>query len=726
MTQQELQDLDRYLEEMGVKDDSLRHRLQGALPWVDEEDLTKVAATSHLPVVVRINNPPHSVSGLHPLFVVCDASGGLGRMRRAFSQMERPCYGLLLPGMTPEMGIASGADLAELYMIAIRAQQRDGPYILGGVGMGCIVAYEVAVQLQKKRDQVDVLLMFEDPCLREVWSIVQQPWFKLYKLVERERPDKDMADYLSQCQMLCRDGVECQLDYVRSLVPDSTPASEWNETIQEVLQHSGLGGYGWEETLETWAALYQLTGADQARSLSIAEFVLKLNSLDNINSQLEYLSSNFRPPGDEEDSWDEKLNNVISKVSFLKYLTSRYKPGAIFKGECIFAHAGPACTVKDVIAGWAARSLKPIALFIQPVAMCCIETERLVSPQAVASRIEFSINSASRRLASTRQARSECLSSSQTGWISGTQPSPSLNPETRSVFAVALNSHCSESHYSALERHSILSHSRVGHGDGGPLASLPAWILHDEKGDAGGFIRSMARALPLPCYGLCMGTDASSCSSIDDLANSYADLIVSMQHEGPHLVVGCSIVGCMLAFSVGCHIERKGKQAMLILVDGSCILPSIPLHEPMWYALFYALREMGTLKVGIGDFVELMNTTASPVDQLGVVRTFKPAGAITDDKWDAIIYTLLDRAAVLKTLMDKYDPAYAFRGPVAAVMPSDRLGAAFLEANREACKGPISYMPIECKHTEYMISKRNRQMACSVIQDAVLEVLEMV
>ncbi|CAD7696942.1 unnamed protein product, partial [Ostreobium quekettii] len=634
MTQEELQDLDRYLEDMGVKDDNLRHRLQGALPWVDEEDLAKAstASSSTLPAIIRLNNPSASGSALPPLFVVHDAAGGLGGMRGAFSHMERPCYGLLLQEATLKASLQTVPDLAALYLAAIRSRRARGPYVIGGVGMGCVIAYEVAAQLQARREVVEVALMFEDSQLREAWVVSRQPWFRLCKLIERERPDVDVAEYVSQGLMLAHEGPERQMEYILSLAPAHMERRQWDELIREASQDGGASGYGWEETLSAWVALYPLTASGGAKQPKLSEFIVTMHSLENLDRQLEHLSAAFKPPGDGQAAWDEAVNGIISRVSFFKHLTSRYKPGALFRGEPLFLHTDSSCTARDIAAGWAAASLKPIGMFLQPAVACRLEGRGPGAAKGVAGQIEFAIASAVRRLSTAREARSRSLALEQ-----GRAFSPGGPPRRQdvTVLATALNEHCAESQYALSSPNAILS-QRGGIGrTGGPLTSLPAWVVHDEKGDTGGFVKRMAEALPFPCYGLSMGPGAQACASIDDLASGYADLIVGMQPQGPYLIAGCSLVGCVLAFCVGCRLERRGTGAGLILLDGACTLPSIPLHEPMWYGLFYSLREMGTLKAGIGDFVERMRAASTPAEQLQKLRTYKPAQGVDDDRWRA-------------------------------------------------------------------------------------------
>ena len=57
-----------------------------------------------------------------------------------------------------------------------------------------------------------------------------------------------------------------------------------------------------------------------------------------------------------------------------------------------------------------------------------------------------------------------------------------------------------------------------------PVTWQPAWLVHTERGDAGGGIAELGRRLPMPAYGLAMGDGVGSSSSLDDLTVAYAQV----------------------------------------------------------------------------------------------------------------------------------------------------------------------------------------------------------
>jgi len=75
---------------------------------------------------------------------------------------QQPVYGLQAlgtePGQTPYTAIA---DMARLYIDAMRSVQPHGPYRLAGWSLGGWIAYEMACQLERQGDTVSLLAVFD-------------------------------------------------------------------------------------------------------------------------------------------------------------------------------------------------------------------------------------------------------------------------------------------------------------------------------------------------------------------------------------------------------------------------------------------------------------------------------------------------------------------------------------------------------------------------------------
>jgi len=78
---------------------------------------------------------------------------------------NRPFYGLRSQGLNggrePFVRIE---EMATHYIEEMRAVQKEGPYLLGGMCMGGAVAFEMAQQLTAQGQEVDLVAMFDTPC----------------------------------------------------------------------------------------------------------------------------------------------------------------------------------------------------------------------------------------------------------------------------------------------------------------------------------------------------------------------------------------------------------------------------------------------------------------------------------------------------------------------------------------------------------------------------------
>jgi amino acid adenylation domain-containing protein len=75
---------------------------------------------------------------------------------------DQPVYGLQAQGLDGQLPPHTRVeDMAAHYIKEIRTVQPEGPYLLGGVCFGCIIAFEMAQQLQAQGQQVALLLMMD-------------------------------------------------------------------------------------------------------------------------------------------------------------------------------------------------------------------------------------------------------------------------------------------------------------------------------------------------------------------------------------------------------------------------------------------------------------------------------------------------------------------------------------------------------------------------------------
>ncbi|HZI11897.1 MAG TPA: thioesterase domain-containing protein, partial [Myxococcus sp.] len=101
-----------------------------------------------------------------PLFFVHPASGVVFPFVQLARKLgtEQPFYGLQalgLDGTAPPQERVE--DMARSYLEAVRARQPSGPFYLGGFSFGCLVAYEMALQLETAGEQVAMLALVDEP-----------------------------------------------------------------------------------------------------------------------------------------------------------------------------------------------------------------------------------------------------------------------------------------------------------------------------------------------------------------------------------------------------------------------------------------------------------------------------------------------------------------------------------------------------------------------------------
>lgn len=709
MTASEMKELDQYLEQMGVKDNSLRARLQGALPWTDVENLIQATSTSSiLPQCIRLNSSIIEIEdNLAPLFVIHDANGGLGGLRSVFSQLNRLCFGLIMPNDISQWRDSSVRTLAKMFITVMKSKHPNGPLILCGIGLAGAIAYEVSIQLNQKFQQIGVLLIVEDPQLREAWSLTSQPWFKLQSLLTQWIPASKLESFKTEVRSMEKEeDWPKQIEFIKSWKPDDWSLEKWNQTIEEVLRGGLRTGYGWEETLTQWSALYILIQNSTQEPPILEHFLQQMMQFKVLESQLEYLFT-FKPENTSSMNWDNQVNQTIAKISNFKYLTSKYQAQELFAGETVFLHGSIDKGLKHLLSGWTANCFKSIAPLIQPITMKQISSN---ASNVVSLELENEIRSAFTRL-EKKQRKSDLISTQMSG---------------RMTKVSVLNEHCNVFEKDAKRTSSILEEKKSSLEIGGMLCSLPLWIVHDEQGNTSGNIQTLSKALHCPCFGLeLQTTDPGKFNSMETLIGAYCELIFDVQETGPYLVMGVSLCGSMIAHGVVHEMEKQGKKAMLILLDGTCRKPAISLHRPTWYSLFFALRSIGTLKLGIGDFVEYIKTGETPTEQLRMVRSFKPDGELTDEDWNSLIFNSMHKSNVLEKLMKDYTPSGVFRGPVGMLLPDDRIGTMFLNAARVLCTGSISYTPIELGHTEFLLTPRSRRIITQQLIQTIKYLLEM-
>ena len=158
------------------------------------------------------------------------------------------------------------------------------------------------------------------------------------------------------------------------------------------------------------------------------------------------------------------------------------------------------------------------------------------------------------------------------------------------------------------------------------------------------------------------------------------------------------------------HSCRLSGEAVLVLVDGSTALPTAPLHEPVWYALYYFLREAGTLAGSIEEFVRQMTSAETPEVQLEMLNQFQPdQDRMLQEEWDAATYHVLAKAEVAKGLISRQTAQMMIEAPVILMQSSDAVGRLFDRATKACCRTAMQHIKLEQAHAECMLNEAGLQ-----------------
>ena len=107
---------------------------------------------------------PEASTELAPFFCVHSLGANLVSVRKVASMLrgDRPIYGLQPHGLDgKEQPLDSIEKMAAAYLAEIRKKQPHGPYYLGGICLGGVVAYEMAQQLRASGDEVALLALMD-------------------------------------------------------------------------------------------------------------------------------------------------------------------------------------------------------------------------------------------------------------------------------------------------------------------------------------------------------------------------------------------------------------------------------------------------------------------------------------------------------------------------------------------------------------------------------------
>ncbi|MBD2309010.1 amino acid adenylation domain-containing protein [Chroococcidiopsis sp. FACHB-1243] len=126
----------------------------------------KLAKIVSQPVSLGSNSPLVAIQASgsqRPFFCVHAAGGDVNNYLALAKKLgrEQPFYALEQTPNQQNFSILSVEETATYYLKQIRAVQPEGPYLLGGWCYGGVIAFEMAQQLQKQNETIDLLVVID-------------------------------------------------------------------------------------------------------------------------------------------------------------------------------------------------------------------------------------------------------------------------------------------------------------------------------------------------------------------------------------------------------------------------------------------------------------------------------------------------------------------------------------------------------------------------------------
>ncbi|MDV2998930.1 MAG: Linear gramicidin synthase subunit B [Chroococcopsis gigantea SAG 12.99] len=154
---------------------------------LETENADFITSKSIFPIQTKGSKPP--------LFLIHVLGRGLNFCRPLASHLgsEQPVYGLNAQIIDREFTFSNSVeDWAAHYIEEMRKVQPRGPYLLGGISFGGLIAYEMAQQLQSQGEKVALLVLFDtvissarkklqaDERLSKHWSNLRETGFDYF------------------------------------------------------------------------------------------------------------------------------------------------------------------------------------------------------------------------------------------------------------------------------------------------------------------------------------------------------------------------------------------------------------------------------------------------------------------------------------------------------------------------------------------------------------------
>lgn len=224
---------------------------------------------------------------------------------------------------------------------------------------------------------------------------------------------------------------------------------------------------------------------------------------------------------------------------------------------------------------------------------------------------------------------------------------------------------------------------------------------------------------------------------ISALLAKTQDIITRHQGPPPYTLVGFSHYGARLALDIAHHLAPS--RVLVVCIDGTPHPAACPLqlHDPLYYALFYLVREThpATIQLPFGRFMDVLCSDPAVDVHDAAVEHLRPAD-VGPQVWSTAVGLALHRAGRMRTLLQEEEEVtveglrhvriVAAAGieatgvqedaaTVVSVVPDDQFGAAFGAA---PASGRVIVLP-GTVHSEMLLDARTWQRVAEVVSAAV-------
>lgn len=326
---------------------------------------------------------------------------------------------------------------------------------------------------------------------------------------------------------------------------------------------------------------------------------------------------------------------LLAQVSYLKAISSSYQPVHALQPPTtrLLCHGARHKSTLDILEGWAAAALRPVATLLQP-----LQTVHWSDSHPSGRDLEAALVAATAATSAANSARQQQLqglpppkhanpaiwtpaaaAAAPAGAVPGSRGPVGLHALNRFCWDTATRPHAAEAvelaaraalppgtdmtpedvaarkAAAAQAAEAAVAHALL-------LSTLPVWFAPGETGSCSAVLQAAAELLPMPAYGLSLDVESPELQAVDSLqalAAQCVQQLLSVQQAGPYVLVGCGVFSCMLAAAMSSVLEhqmQQQQQAVLVLLDGPPAPPSAyDLADPVLQGLYAVLRDAGRL-----------------------------------------------------------------------------------------------------------------------------------